>query len=438
MARNNQRAAPIAWIAAVLLPVACGPGSNAGGSPAVVFPPAGVARFVIAPPEDGPAWLSGTAFHLVFEGPGPAFGLVEPELFAELVPLGAGEVTTADGRVLGPVAPYSGWRCEPCPEGVPLLAFKRIELAPVDTDRDGIADRLSGAFTVGASFADGEFLHRAEPFVARAEAEIVPASLGSPRLLVPPWSMRDAAAPDEEQLLLSFELPSRVESARFVTSSGDVPVTVVGSERSVWVRPEGLLPWGETITLAGEARVLGTGAPLEPFAIDLPMLPRPADQWSPSFEAEDLAGLAVTHGTVTSADGSLGLPALDGERFLLVESEWFGLVFEVDVPDTDAPKLRFESRLAYRGDGRGLVPYFDLYATGAADRVGALAAGACGEEIPLEGGAFRTASATATAELPLATFRGSRAIVRISGHVEALSETSPAAALQLDGLRVVP
>ena len=433
------RAAPMAWITAALLAAACDAGTDAGSTPAVAFPSAGAARFVISPSEDGPAWLSEVAFHLVFEGPEPTFGLVEPERFARLAPAGTGEVTATGGRVLGPVNPYSGWWCEPCPESVPMLAFDRIELAPVDTDRDGIADRFSGVFTIRAAFADGTYLYEEPPFLARAEAEIAPASLGAPRLLVPPWTRRDSAAPDEEWLFLTFELPSRVESARIVTAAGDIPVSGIWSGRTVEFRPEGLLPWGETVTLVGEAQVLGAGAALEPFSVEVPVVPRPAGTWTPSFEFDPLDGLAVTHGSVTPADANSGLPALDGERFLLVEGWSFGLVFEVDVPDTEAPVLRLEARLAYRGDGREPFPYLDLTATGSGGRVRGHFDGGYGDEVPLAGGTFRAASATASADLPLAAFRGTRAVVRVSGSLGGTPDTPPAdVALQLDGLRVVP
>ena len=432
------RALGFAVIAAALL-AACG--ENAGGASqhtGTLPLTGGVARFVITPPEDGPSWLPELPIALVFEGTDPSFGLVWPEDDTRLRSLGAGDVTAEGVRVFQGVM-RDGWYTLMLPPGeTPTLSFPRIEVTPRDLDANGIADRLDAVFTVYAEFWGDDFFADGPTFTAHAEAAILPASLGTPRYSPLPF-LGDTAVPCDP-IRTRFDLPSQIEDARIVTASGEIPVSWSDSPRRlVEFTPAEFLPWAETVRIVGTARVLGAGAAIEPFAVDVPVALSPAAPWTDSFEASNLDGFVVIRGNVELADESDGLPALDGERYLLADAG-FGFFFEVDVPDTANPTLQLASRFAFRVDQDSVTPYGELIVSGAAYRYRQGFGGPFDEDrIALEGGAYAAVSPTETIEVPLAALRGSRAVITVRGFPVADRDHPTAdGRVQLDGLRLVP
>lgn len=430
------------WVVLAGLLAACG--AEDAGSPGTFPTTGGMARFVLpeVPPPQGRAGTGAVPevpVYLVFDG-ADSFGLagthprdgIDPAGRVERLP--GGRVVLEDFR-WGVSLPLDGRRT-----GWDEIEVERLEVIPLDHDGDGVGDRLRATFRGVARHFSLDYWDEERPFESTVSAAITPAVPGAAEL--------DAEAPAPiDPIHVGFELPAEVMSARIDTPAGEVPVAWEDGKRTVTFTPGDLLPWGETVTLRGEARVPGSGGAARPFEVAVPVLAGPSGGWAASFEAEDLSGFVNPYGRVELADESSGVPAIDGERFLLIENSDFRLLFEIGVPDTPEPVLRLAGRFAYEdGAGPYALPEVDVVVAGNHRRLAThLPESVLGqEEAQLPGSGFASVSQTHTVELVLTELRGQRAVVSIAGRTvwgsgEFNDEPPPASGrLQLDGLRVVP
>ena len=440
------RPSTLALLAA--LATACAAEAGGAGHDTVTLPTTGgMARFVL--PEVPPTGASSgsvpeVVVHLVFDGAGSTFGLVGPHPVAGVTPAGSVEPDPAGGLVLGAFAhalslPIDG----PSPgrrSGWDSLDVERVELAPLDDDGDGFADRLRATFAGTATHFAYDYWNEERPFASRVEAVLLPPTPAAPELAT-------AAVVPIDPLSIRFELPAELTAARIRTSAGDIPVSWTGADRTLALVPALPLPWGETVSVVGEARVAGTGGATGPFELPIPVIAGPSAPWVESFEDPSLAGFVAAGWQIRSAAESHGLPPLDGDRYLLVGNSDFRLLFEIEVPDTDAPVLRFDARFAFRTTwDRHALPIgaVEVAAAGVPRAKGWFGWASDQIEVPLEGSVYAGVSATEEVEVALAALRGKRAIVSLAGKTRAGSggfndDPLPADGdLQLDGLRVVP
>jgi hypothetical protein len=434
------------WVVLAGLLAACG--AEDAGSPGTFPPTGGMVRFVLPEvPPTGDRSRTGTVpevpVYLVFDGAG-FFGLAGPHPADDIEPAGRVDPVPGGGVVLGEfgwglILPIDG----PTPgrtSGWDTIEVERLELTPLDVDGDGVGERIRATFVGVARHFSDDYWDEERPFESTVESAIVPAVPG-PAELVP-----EAAAP-LDPVPVRFELPAEVVSARIDTAAGEVPVTWEDGYRTVTFVPGALLPWGETVSLVGEARVPGSGGTARRFEVTVPVIAAPASAWAESFEAADLSGFRNPYGFVEVASESSGVPPIDGERFLLVQNQDFRLLFEIEVPDTEAPVLRLDARFAYKdGAGYGALPEVAVEVVGNEGRFEArLSEYAFGqEEAQLPGPEFASVSQAHTLEVELAELRGQRAVVSIAGETVwgsgGFNDEPPPAngRLQLDGLRVVP
>jgi hypothetical protein len=207
-------------------------------------------------------------------------------------------------------------------------------------------------------------------------------------------------------------------------------------------RPAVPVPWGAEVRVAVPALFDGGGNAAA--ARNLPfgrVVAAPSAPFTPSFEADDLAGVAVV-GDVRLIGAGSPLPADDGvNRVRASGATPWALAFEADVPADPSARLELSVRTL-----RGLVEYGTDTEVPAPEatlvvRVGTSDAGTT-QPVPLPAPVFDPpTSAAVPIEVPLGNFAGRRVVVQLDA-----SETCrmdgcggrTCVDLLFDGLRVLP
>lgn len=321
--------------------------------------------------------------------------------------------------------------------------FDRLSFRFVDDDGDGTADRVLGEGD-GSVFAWWGDYGGTYPFSATITglADRTPPSLTPPvGELTPFSSLVFAASDDVADATLSLTVDGAPFDAMQIDAHGPSGVAIS-------LEPSRPLPWGAEVGVHVEALRDHAGNEAAPFFWTGKVIDRPADPPSPSFAA-GLSGY-VARGVQTTDSAALPIDA-QGDGILGFVGEPWSLLFEIDVPDTEAPRLRAEfwaipggtavqlkgeiwSDSAKLGIFRAPEPTSQPLASPVPLAYGSGSWRASGE--------IGSISERATLDVDLSRMRGERAVVRLFGGADMTHHgypmPLPLEAVLLDGLRVDP